>query len=542
MKLSLLMAAAAATMFVGEAKRAIEIDQGYSDLNYTRVVADLMTSEEFVERRGKGEFDVPQTTPERHEGFELLTMTNGLSDYSETFFYVWNARGNQPKYAEYDEYGLLTGYSTYDVGYSITLSTGEDMTDFNSYKLQLIDHSYDWLFLKFKCSYDFKDALKGKTYQAYEISEFEITDSPTRPTKSNSYSISKRFAFSGETVNKVDEISTVVLNPRAAYYRIPGISGRTAEDLGEDTTVFKSKSNPDLALQPSGDSTRELTGAFTDVFYLTFDFNELEYGEIIGSKINYSIVKEAELFNNVGLVEDAFTNWPNNLTVDEDWETPYEFVPENKTVFLSTGDTGPYNSLVNLKTLPGQRGGHTLPTWWNDRAAWCWGNAAEFDLPTIQTLTPINTSGDFKEDPASDEIVDQSNNPYAIDDATASYLKSHRNSLGIGEKQYIFRYTMSDAAIWRYYLAGQWSPAFTYYMTHYSTENTNILQLTCKKNGVIYTLGVVSDNTQTKTDTHTPSNVPGFTFDWTWLYIILGIVGLFVLIKIVAWAWKEIKK
>ena len=158
MKLSLLMAAAAATMFVGEAKRAIEIDRGYSDLNYTRVVADLMTSEEFVERRGKGEFDVPQTTPERHEGFELLTMTNGLSDYSETFFYVWNARGNQPKYAEYDEYGLLTGYSTYDVGYSITLSTGEDMTDFNSYKLQLIDHSYDWLFLKFKCSYDFKDA------------------------------------------------------------------------------------------------------------------------------------------------------------------------------------------------------------------------------------------------------------------------------------------------------------------------------------------------------------------------------------------------
>ena len=520
-------------------KGAIQIDQTYSNLNSTDVLADLTTSEEFATRYEAGEFDKPFVTPSRYEGFQFLTMTNGLSDYSETFFYVWNARGTQPKFEEYDVDGFVTGVSTYDVGYSVSMSVTGDFTDFSSYRLQFVDASSDWMFLKFKCSYDFGSVFRNAEYQAYEISEFEITDSPVSPTKSNAYSISKRFAFSGETVAKVDDISTVTLNPRAAYYRIPGINGRTLGDIGGmDNGNFVSKSTGHI--QIGSDYTREMTANFTDVFYLTFDFDEAQYGEIVGTKICYDLQKERTAFERITPWEDLLTDWPNNLVVDDDLEEPTCPVPLSKTVYLSTGDVGPYDALVNLRTLPGQRGEHDLPTWWTDRVAWCYGNAAEFDLPTIQTLEPIDLSGNYKKAPASNEKVNMENNPYAIDDDTASYLKSHGSILAFGSKQYVFRYEMTDATLWRAYLEGQWSGTNLYYLSHYSVENANILQLTCRKNGVIYTIGVVSDNTETKTGVETPSNVPGYTFNWTWLYIALGIIGAIIIAKIVVWGWKKV--
>lgn len=79
-------------------RNAIQIDQNYSDLNRTDTLSDLKTSDAFVRRYEAGEFDVPLSYPGRYEGFEVLTMTNGLSNYAETFFYVWNARGTQPKF------------------------------------------------------------------------------------------------------------------------------------------------------------------------------------------------------------------------------------------------------------------------------------------------------------------------------------------------------------------------------------------------------------------------------------------------------------
>ena len=543
-------------------KGAIQIDQTYSNLNSTDVLADLTTSEEFATRYEAGEFDKPFVTPSRYEGFQFLTMTNGLSDYSETFFYVWNARGTQPKFEEYDVDGFVTGVSTYDVGYSVSMSVTGDFTDFSSYKLQFVDASSDWMFLKFKCGYDFRPIFRNAEYQAYEISEFEITDSPISPTKSNAYSISKRFAFSGETVTKVDDISTVILNPRAAYYRIPGINGHGESDVSSgDQITFHNKSNETIDGIPPDDSglgnptispngyfttvddgvsTIRFDGAFTDVFYLTFTFNEAEYGEIIGSKMTYDVERNVTAYKTINGFVETFGNWPYQLEADSRLEWALCDVAQSKTVYLSTGDVGPYEALVNLKTLPGQRGEHDLPTWWTDRVAWCYGNAAEFDLPTIQTLEPIDLSGNYKTEPGSNEIVDMSNNPYAIDDDTAAYLKSNKPSVASGAKQYIFRFAMEDAALWTN--SRNWGMNFYpfHYLTHKTVNNANILQLTCRKDGVIYTIGVVSDNKQIQTDASLPSNVPGYTFNWTWLYIALGIIGAIIIAKIVIWGWKKV--
>lgn len=566
MKLALF--AAAVLVAMTPAKGAIQIDQTYSNLNSTDVLADLMTSEEFAKRYQAGEFDKPFATPSRYEGFQFLTMTNGLSNYAETFFYVWNARGEQPKYQEYDADGFVTGVSTYDVGYSVSMSVTGDFTDFSSYRLQFVDASSDWMFLKFKCSYDFRSVFKDAEYQAYEISEFEITDSPVSPTKSNAYSISKRFAFSGETVTKVDDISTVILDPRASYYRIPGINGRGEEDISEDGyAVFHNNSsdtldipeddpdhstwttmngwvgpNENFSTQATDVSRIRFDADFTDVFYLTFDFDERQYGEIIGAKMTYDIVKEVTAYKTINSWVEGFGNWPDMLEEDARIEQYVEWVPMSKTVYLSTGDVGPYEALVNLKSLPGQRGEHNIPTWWTDRVAWCYGNAAEFDLPTIQTLEPIDLSGNYKTEPGSNEIVDMSNNPYAIDDDTAAYLKTHKPTILSGTKQYIFRFAMEDATLWTNTRcsskAVNWLPF--HYLTHKTVNNANVLQLTCRKDGVIYTIAVVSDNKQIETDASLPSNVPGYTFDWTWLYIALGIIGAIIIAKIVVWGWKKV--
>jgi len=342
----------AAPVFASNAASSSSAATG-KNISETTALEDLSTDEAFDEADYPAKAALGKDAFGKDESeWQAIACTDGLADFSQTYFYFYHPLANPPKWTD-----SASGNETYDVAFRLSMATTGSLDAYVHYSLELKNSSQDLRFFKFVLNFDFAPKMEAASYRCYDISEFEIVDQAT--THSNAYKVAKRFSWTYQTDGSFKEnsqsIDTIELTPHFASFVIAGINGTTDEvGHGIPLTTTPYTGEPDrvenwLAGTSGGLIPDWSTYAReTTSFFAAFPVPKT-MGKLCGADVSYRMANDYGLYGSVALLPNLFdqnalrsitTNPSAQISLNRaklQADNPAMWKSESKTVRLSTG-------------------------------------------------------------------------------------------------------------------------------------------------------------------------------------------------------------
>lgn len=337
-----------------------------------------------------------------------------------------------------------TGFNLLDVD-SCRISMNYNDNGYNHYDLSYLGNSLDKRFYKFKINdftIDFEDPVR-----IYEISEFE--------TK-------QERVFDGDNAIGVREID---------YYYSSNIS--QSYSYNKDGYIVNNLKTITLDVNsgwfrcPGSKSTVEDDGIIqTDVFYIYFNMPKI-YGDLVKIDMEWY---------------ESYLHY-HRLNVDGSSNTYYEDCYNSKYIRKEVKNTD--------ETILDENDNR----FWNPNN-WFVGGSKGYNLKNLQRFS----LGDLSE-------INSDDNNYCLDNNTIDFLNNSLSDVNllINYDPYIIRYDVKDfIRISEPFLGG--SGPVTYEYKVFEMSDIDVITCTFNKEGTIYTLPVVSNTNNQKTDDNVVPN------------------------------------
>lgn len=502
-----------------------------TDIARTSVLTDLETDPGFRESDFPTLNSSSWTDDQKQKKtWQIITMTDGVKGFKETYLYFYHPDLSTPRYV----YG--NNMSTFDVVFRLTMATNDPsiqnpLDTFAHHYISLVNRSSDSKFFKFVCRDDFSFLNSISDKRIYEISELEIL--PTSKSESKAYTVGKRFTWNliGSSKElKVDKLETVPLDPRYAYWRIPGINGQDFDipyqDIFDFETSLKSQGKIDFMTYNSESRVVDTRRKFcqTDIFYVVFPL-DATMGDLVGASVSYSDEVMLSYLGTTRLWDQTVANNLMNATAIAEKQMS---ITQNQNAKLRSGASGDYEAITSWSTSSSENKVSGWISWLTDRNAYFYGYADRFELPAIQKLSPLEGTN-F----ATGLAQDSSSNPYALDGPTADYLSGKAASdQAAGTSEWILRFQVQNVDFFRTLSSVNDIDAH-YWVERHNMHDVDVLSLTFRKDGIEYTVGVVSNSGEIITDVSVNPVINLFGFDWAWLLIAAAILAVLFVVWLV---------
>lgn len=543
-----------------QAGSGVEVLTDDSNIMNTTALQDLETDSSFDQSDFPKKSSLSKDIYGEYESeWQGITMTNGLKGYKYTYLYFYHPLGDVAKWVN-----KTTNESSFDITFRTTFSYSPNLEDYSHHSMTEVDHSSDYRFWKFVCTDDLS-RMDGLDYQAYDISEFEIMKADGLGG-SNSFKVGKRFSWtknsSGSLSQSTDDIKTISIDQYRDSWMIPGVSSNEDIDsrvsqneydlpldyryldyeryvsmdsagtgsLTDESTIFcneENSNNPETVKYGCSTFTSYVFSQDT-IFYSIFPVNK-NFGELVGCKMSFVIKDRINLLSQ-HILGDGKSVYDCFMADKIASKILYEH--EETTVDLKSGlENNEYEGIDSWTIEEEQDKLSDFYSKLTGSPNSIFGYSDTFILPTIEKLSP-SFSGDW----TSGSATTYETNPDALSNETVSYLNNNYSSLkGLNNDVFIVRYYLHKNVFFRNKRGQNYDTDFSYFSYVQDTYDSDLLSLTFRLNGFVYTIGVISDSGDVLSPDNPSSNNTSFYFNWKWLYITLGIVGALAIFGGGAW-------
>jgi hypothetical protein len=356
----------------------------------------------------------------------------------------------------------VTGYNLLDVESRVSMSFNAD-DDYKFYDLEYIDSTADYKFYKFKMlNFSIDFDIEKRNYSFGEIqSKQERT-------------------FIDEKASGIKEIDTYHASDIGSKFVCYADSQGVLQVEFENLQTITLETFSDVYRIPGNNGNSNIyTISQTDVFYSYFKLPRV-LGDLVGLRMSWN---EEKWYKNTsyGSTTEEKVISSNNVLVD--------YTSEDKKTALAL-DWSNFFKSMGVVFSPG---------------CWFLGLAEQKELSVIEKVNSVDlVSSDFEKN-------------YCVSSDTKNLIVKDSSDF-IFNQPYLIRFDLKDYCI----KSGDGKIADYYY---YNMEDISYISLTFYKNGLTYTIPVVSDSTKI-------INSPGFVSNEWWKYIIEGI-GIVLLIVLV---------
>lgn len=432
--------------------------------------------------------------------YQVIAMADGIDGWRTAYVYLYHPSGYANSYYS----NFATKKREAPGGYRFNVSMTAEQDGYALYDASLVNESDDLRFLKFKVSGDFSEQ-STKSSRLYDFAGFGIRSADL--SASNDYAQGKRFTFSKDSTGvlrlKTDDIKNVKITGFADDVTLPGETGKTADTLGLDLFNPRAATSSKLRIHD---------------YIFTLDRN---LGDLVGIKLHYTLQAEgAEAMPIEAAVGDVNYSDIAGRSISKDlyfYDYQYRsFSAWKDSVMAANIWAGGFavwaDVLGNIITGTSDVSG---------------------DIPVIEKLGDPESSKGWLID--GGKLPTMTNNPHLLgqigNDWAVNQYEEHKDIKDI----YLIHFSASD-------LFCCVDPLSNSHFTKWYSKDVQPIELTLRKDGRNYILGVSADAVKGVEDTAGANALP----DWekVWKLILTMLAGVAIVVvgcAIVDWAMSSPK-